>query len=253
VAGKHLSSITSIMLGCVGAPGGVIFCDLTFFLENELGEGFKWLVDFCLKNVLASSPLATEQRCAAGVLTCTVRGCVRVHGVSAGLVASGAVMIEKKSRRAELAMYTAPRAIDSLLLTLTHRKWVPSLRFGESVCLSVCLPGSVRLVMSVLSVCHLARGFADSPIRGFAAAALLLRQECIAETNRIRLVLFGMQNRTFGPYAAAINRILISLMVGAVRAIRWGFHGFVCRPSMKPVGFNRPIWQAEKDIWTLFG
>jgi NLI interacting factor-like phosphatase len=31
----------------------------------------------------------------------------------------------------------------------------------------------------------------------------------VTETNRIQLVLFGMQNRTFGPYLAAINRILI--------------------------------------------
>jgi hypothetical protein len=34
----------------------------------------------------------------------------------------------------------------------------------------------------------------------------------IAETNRMHLVLFGMQNRTFGPYLAANNRILISVM-----------------------------------------
>jgi hypothetical protein len=30
--------------------------------------------------------------------------------------------------------------------------------------------------------------------------------------NRIRLVLFGMQNRTFGPYLAAMHRILIPIM-----------------------------------------
>jgi hypothetical protein len=30
--------------------------------------------------------------------------------------------------------------------------------------------------------------------------------------KRILLVLFGMENRTFGPYSAAINRILIPLM-----------------------------------------
>jgi hypothetical protein len=34
----------------------------------------------------------------------------------------------------------------------------------------------------------------------------------ITETNRMHLVLFGMQNRTFGPYLAAINRTLISVM-----------------------------------------
>jgi hypothetical protein len=36
----------------------------------------------------------------------------------------------------------------------------------------------------------------------------------ITETNRIKLVLSGLQNRTFGPYFAVIDRILISLMIG---------------------------------------
>ena len=40
------------------------------------------------------------------------------------------LLIEKKSRRAELALYTMPRAADSLLLALTQRRWVPSVRFG---------------------------------------------------------------------------------------------------------------------------
>jgi hypothetical protein len=34
----------------------------------------------------------------------------------------------------------------------------------------------------------------------------------ITEINRIHLVLFGMQNRTFCPYLAAIDRILVSVM-----------------------------------------
>jgi hypothetical protein len=34
----------------------------------------------------------------------------------------------------------------------------------------------------------------------------------MSETNRMRLVLVGMQKRTFGPYLTANNRILISLM-----------------------------------------
>jgi hypothetical protein len=39
----------------------------------------------------------------------------------------------------------------------------------------------------------------------------------ITEANRIHLVLFGMQNRTCGPYLAANNRILISAMHGLRR------------------------------------
>jgi hypothetical protein len=34
----------------------------------------------------------------------------------------------------------------------------------------------------------------------------------ITETNRIHMVLFGMKNRTLGPYLAAINGFLISVM-----------------------------------------
>jgi hypothetical protein len=45
---------------------------------------------------------------------------------------------------------------------------------------------------------------------------------CIAETNRIHLVLFGMQNRTCGPYLAAIHRFLISIMIGrGVNGATW--------------------------------
>jgi hypothetical protein len=35
---------------------------------------------------------------------------------------------------------------------------------------------------------------------------------CITETHRMHVVLFGMQNGTFGPYLAAINRVLVSVM-----------------------------------------
>jgi hypothetical protein len=41
----------------------------------------------------------------------------------------------------------------------------------------------------------------------------------ITETNRIHLVLFGMQNRTLGPYSAAINRIFISVMPSTGRPL----------------------------------
>jgi hypothetical protein len=37
----------------------------------------------------------------------------------------------------------------------------------------------------------------------------LLASGCGLETNRIQYVLIGMQNRAFGPYLAAIHRILV--------------------------------------------
>jgi hypothetical protein len=41
---------------------------------------------------------------------------------------------------------------------------------------------------------------------------------CFTETNRICLVLFGMQNRTFGSYMAAMNRIHIPVVWLAPRS-----------------------------------
>jgi hypothetical protein len=38
------------------------------------------------------------------------------------------------------------------------------------------------------------------------------------EMNRVRLVLFDMNNRMDGPYLATIHRILISVMAGCSRA-----------------------------------
>jgi hypothetical protein len=53
------------------------------------------------------------------------------------------------------------------------------------------------------------------PLRGMPCPSLccLARHAAvITETNRVHLVLFGMQNRTSGPYLAAINRMHVSLM-----------------------------------------
>jgi hypothetical protein len=47
----------------------------------------------------------------------------------------------------------------------------------------------------------------------------------ITETNRTLLVLFGMQIRTFGPYLAAMHRILISIVAASRLLVgsSWGF------------------------------
>jgi hypothetical protein len=52
---------------------------------------------------------------------------------------------------------------------------------------------------------------ARQPCLGQKAAAF------IAETNRIRFVLLAVQNRTFGPHLAAINGILIPVVVCRLR------------------------------------
>lgn len=59
----------------------------------------------------------------------------------AGLLASGSILIEKKSRRSELALYVMPRAVDSFALGLMKRRWVPSVKFGEVLLFSLCMGG----------------------------------------------------------------------------------------------------------------
>ncbi|DBB08784.1 TPA: hypothetical protein ACH3X3_007446 [Trebouxia sp. C0006] len=59
----------------------------------------------------------------------------------AGLAASGSILIEKKSRRSELALYVMPRAVDAFVLALTKKRWVPSVKFGEVILFSLCMGG----------------------------------------------------------------------------------------------------------------
>lgn len=61
--------------------------------------------------------------------------------LSAGLVASGSILIEKKSRRSELALYVMPRAVDSFVLALTKKRCLPSIKFGEVILFSMCMGG----------------------------------------------------------------------------------------------------------------
>lgn len=58
-----------------------------------------------------------------------------------GLVASGSILIEKKTRRSELALYVMPRAVDSFVLGLMKRRWVLSFKFGEVLLFSLCMGG----------------------------------------------------------------------------------------------------------------
>jgi hypothetical protein len=66
-----------------------------------------------------------------------------------------------------------------------------------------------------------------------AARITVLPTPPITETTRIHLVLFGMQNRTFGPYLAAIERILVSAMLGLGFAV-WNW----------PQGLGFAVWKA---------
>ena len=59
----------------------------------------------------------------------------------AGLVSSLSVLLEEKSRRSELALYVLPRAMDSLFMILQDRRWLSSMRHGESVLFCASMAG----------------------------------------------------------------------------------------------------------------
>jgi hypothetical protein len=70
------------------------------------------------------------------------------------------------------------------------------------------------------------------------------------EMNRICLVLFAMNNRIFGPYLAAIDRILIS---GMGNTHHWSEKdiGGPFLPSR--IGQLDPIWHMQQGTWILSG
>lgn len=57
----------------------------------------------------------------------------------AGAVAALSILIEKKSRRSELALYVMPRALDSVYMLLCDRKWLSGIPNGDILifCLSM--------------------------------------------------------------------------------------------------------------------
>jgi hypothetical protein len=68
----------------------------------------------------------------------------------------------------------------------------------------------------------------------------------ITDTNRMRLVLFDMQNRTLGPYLAAIDRILIEVM-RLVDLRVWS--------TVQPIGYRYWTWfrgLRDSMYWTWF-
>jgi hypothetical protein len=84
-----------------------------------------------------------------------------------------------------------------------------------------------------------------------------LRLECrsmslpiITELTRNHFVLFGMQNRTFGPYSAAIHRTLISALQ-CTQCTKGSGDGTIAETNKPTFG---PTWHAEYGTFRpLFG
>lgn len=80
-----------------------------------------------------------------GSVVCAQRNLVSVDHRSiyylAGVISSLSILIEKKSRRGELALYVLPRAVDSLYMQLLDRKWMASVPHGDLALFCVAMGG----------------------------------------------------------------------------------------------------------------
>jgi len=100
------------------------------FLTNPLGRTWAALLSTLQSSLFLSSFVALYMS-----VICIHRKIVKTdHRFIywfAGTISSLAILIEKKSRRAELALYALPRGLDSLYTLLLERKWLSSLPRGE--------------------------------------------------------------------------------------------------------------------------
>eukprot|EP01129_Flabellula_baltica_P011583 TRINITY_DN5107_c0_g1_i1.p1 TRINITY_DN5107_c0_g1~~TRINITY_DN5107_c0_g1_i1.p1 ORF type:complete len:453 (+),score=61.26 TRINITY_DN5107_c0_g1_i1:37-1359(+) len=58
-----------------------------------------------------------------------------------GLVASLSLLIEKKSRRSDLALYALPRGLDSLYLTFQDKKFLSTVPYGDALLIALGMSG----------------------------------------------------------------------------------------------------------------
>lgn len=72
--------------------------------------------------------------------------------VLTGVLASASIFIEKKARRAELALYVLPRGVQSLFSTLLRRRLLPDLPLWEVLLFAACM-GALMRYRSELAPC----------------------------------------------------------------------------------------------------
>jgi len=134
----------------------VIVVGFSRFIRNPLRGLFHGVRDTFRSTLFLSSFVAIYQ---AGV--CTQRKMVlsdhRIIYWLSGFISAGlSILIEKKSRRSELALYALPRALDSFYTILYDRKWLGSLPQGELLLFSLSCAG--------IMYCHHHEPQALSPI-----------------------------------------------------------------------------------------
>ncbi|ELR19728.1 carrier superfamily protein [Acanthamoeba castellanii str. Neff] len=79
------------------------------------------------------------------VIICMQRNFVsrdhRIVYLLAGLISSFSIFIEKKGRRSELALYTLPRAVDSIYMQMLDHKWMGSVPHGDLLLFCTAMSG----------------------------------------------------------------------------------------------------------------
>lgn len=118
----------------------LVMFSLQKLFTHPLSQLWKAFASTCQSTLFLSAFCALYQ-----TVVCMQRKVVtkdhRVIYWIAGIVSSMAILIEKKSRRAELALYVFPRALDSLYMILSDKKMMVSLPQGELLLFCLSLSG----------------------------------------------------------------------------------------------------------------
>lgn len=115
---------------------------LQFFklLRNPFSLLSKGILSCLRSTVFLASFCAMYQ-----VIICMQRNFVsrdhRIVYLLAGIISSFSIFIEKKSRRSELALYTLPRAVDSVYMQLLDHKWMGSVPHGDLLLFCTAMSG----------------------------------------------------------------------------------------------------------------
>jgi Thiolase, C-terminal domain len=105
-----------------------------------------------------------------------------------------------------------------------------------------------------LPVLGIFRSFAavgvDPAIMGIGPAVAIPAALAKVRAPATQLVLFGLQDRTFGPCLAAVPATLAKVRAALRSSDRAGSGGW---PEFaRQAAATGPIWHADQDLWSLF-
>jgi hypothetical protein len=108
------------------------------FVRTPVTSLLRVSVDAVRSTTFLASLVAIYQAC-----VCAQRSVVRkdhrsIYWIS-GLACASSILIERKSRRSELALYALPRALDSVYIMLRDYRWLTGMPHGETVLFSAAM------------------------------------------------------------------------------------------------------------------